>query len=278
MPLFRPRRSSKRVALSQQHPFSELPLILASGLGRSGTTVLRHCIGIHSKIAFTNEECNYIHDLMRSANSNLDYKNRLKALAVTTGSYWQLHHQLLLNLFWPADRWDSSKDYRALSTYSMLDPRASTGLKKTFAKLAVCYIIRNGIEVVSSYVSFPEFKHLDFKAVCKLWAFRQDMVDYQAHCPHFFLFRYEWFQQPDVFQKQLTAAFKSVGLDFEPDCLQPLTTKFHPTVFAGEPSESAGDLSRRRDRWKYWDDQQRDEFVNTCGPAMQAQGYEIPWI
>ena len=134
MALFKPGRfSDKRDSLAEPHPFSNLPLIIASGLGRSGTTVLRHCIAAHSQIASQNEECNYIHDLMRAADTNLDEKNHRKTLPVSQKSYWQLHRQLLLNLYWPMDQFDATANPRALSTYSMLDPRAAIGLKKRFS-------------------------------------------------------------------------------------------------------------------------------------------------
>ncbi len=278
MALFKTRLfSGKQESLSKPHPFSDLPLILASGLGRSGTTVLRHCLAAHSRSASQNEECNYIHDLIRAADTNLDNKNHLKTLPVSQDSYWQLHRQLLLNLYWPVDQLENMDQPRAISTYSMLDPRAAIGLKKAFPNLVVCYIIRNGIEVVSSYQSFPAFKHLEFEAVCQLWALRHDMFKYQAHQRHFFLFRFEWFQQPDLFQNQLEAALKFAGLEFEPRCMEPLKTKFHPTTFAGESPNAAKEMTARRDRWTLWNDQQRDLFATICGPAMKSLGYEILW-
>ncbi len=145
-------------------------------------------------------------------------------------------------------------------------------------KVAICYIIRNGIEVVSSYLSFAPFREMSFDQVCRLWALRHDMVQFANNHPHVFLFRHEWFQHPQQFRVQLTAAFSFVGLEYDIECDKPVKTVFHPTVFAGESREAASDISRRNERWKYWSSNQREIFVETCGEAMHAQGYQIPWL
>ena len=247
-------------------------------MGRSGTTLLRHCLGAHRCVDLFNHESNYIHDLMCAADNNLEYKNRLSSMPVEETVYWHLHHQLLLNMNWPVEHLRSDDGYKAISTYSMLDPRAAIGLKKTFPKLAICYIIRNGIEVVSSYMSFPAFKHLSFAEACKLWVLRYDMFDFAVTRDHVFLFRFEWLQQQqELFVDQLRKAYLFCGLDYDQQCSRPLSKRFHPTVFQGEPKDVAQDINRRSERWKYWTQAQRDEFAKRCGESMEAMGYDIPW-
>jgi len=253
-------------------------LLLASGLGRSGTTVLRNCLCAHPRIAGLNLESNYIFDSMRAADQNLEFEDRVKNMPVTEAAYWTLHQQLLLNLFWPTDQWADVEDAKAISTYSMLDPRAAIGLKKSFSQVAICYIIRNGIEVVSSYLSFSAFKGMTFEQICRLWALRHDMYQFADKHPHVFLFRYEWLQELQKFKDQLSQALAFVGLSYDIECELPLQTIYHPTVFAGESRQGASDITRRKERWRYWSQQQRDEFVVFCGEAMNAQGYDIPWV
>ena len=273
MALFKSNRSQPTLG---QHPFSELPLILASGVGRSGTTVLRNCLAAHPSVASYNHECNYIFELMRAV--SLHMERTVEPAPDGKAYFLQLHRQALLELYWSRADWKGPQKYSALSTYSMLDPRAAIGLKDVFPRLAICYIVRNGIEVVSSYVSFRAFQHMSFEQVCNLWALRQDMFQYQSAQKHVFLFRHHWMlEQPERFQKQLSDAYDSIGLTFHDDCLKPLTKQFHPTRFDGEARDAANDPAQRIDRWKLWTDDQRSTFVTICGEAMAAHGYEIPW-
>ena len=276
--LFKPHRFSRSSPDSGEHPLSDLPLILASGLGRSGTTVLRNSLCAHPQIAGGNFESNYIYDLMRSADKNLEHKDRVKNMPTSEADYWLRHRQLMLHLFWPADQLSETTNKLAISTYSMLGPRAAIALDKSFSRLAICYIIRNGIEVVSSYLAFEPFKKMTFEEICRLWALRNDMVNYARRQRHIFLFRFEWFQTPSKYKEELTKALAFIGLDYDVQCSAPLETIYHPTVFSGESRKDASDVSQRKERWKLWSAEQRQTFVALCGDAMKFQGYEIPWV
>ncbi|GAA4467437.1 sulfotransferase [Novipirellula rosea] len=260
-----------------EHPFFELPLIIASGLGRSGTTVLRQCLAAHPRVASYNKECNYIHNLMRAA--NLHVETFPESPPVGRREFWKVHRRALLDIYWPQANWRAPDEYSAISTYSMLDPRAAIGLKDAFPRLAICYIVRNGIEVVSSYNSFRGFKDMTFEDVCKLWSLRQDMLQYQSSQSHIFLFRHEWLiDELEAFKRQMADAFQSIGLNFDEACLAPLSTRFHPTRFIGEDRQAAKDPAQRTRRWKLWSDDQRETFATICGEAMENHGYEIPWL
>lgn len=276
--MFKPKRTTQSTSVTNAHPFTELPLILASGLGRSGTTVLRNCLCAHPQIAGFNFESNYFHDLLRAADQNLEYTDRVKNMPVTESAYWSAHRQLLLNLTWPTEQWSSRENKSAISTFSMLDPRAAIGLKKSFPDSAICYIIRNGIEVVSSYLSFDAFKDMSFGQICRLWALRNDMFQFANKHKHVFLFRYEWLQTPQTFLDQLSGALTHIGLPSDEQCAAPLATVFHPTQFPGESNQAAADVARRNERWKHWSREQRKEFVELCGDSMHTQGYAIPWL
>ena len=261
------------------HPYSDLPFLLVSGMGRSGTTVLRNCIAAHPQIETLNRESNYIFDLMRNAHVTIDKEFRVKNLNVSIPQFWQLHQQLVLDLHWPRNALTQKTHFKAISTYSMLDPRAAIAMSESFPRLSICYIVRNGIEVVSSYRSFKNFRHIDFEDCCRIWAFRFDMIQYVKHNPHCTLLRYEWLNDDLArYQEGLTEALKKCGVDFEPDCLQPVNTRFHPTRFEGESRAEAKNMAKRRDRWQLWTDIQRKQFAEICGDTMRQLGYEIPWI
>ncbi len=276
--MFRKLKSQNGTFGFGKHPYSDLPLLIVSGMGRSGTTVLRNCVAAHSKIECRNYESNYIHDLMRAATENEEKPSRIPALPVTAEEYWELHRQFLLNLLWPMDRTDFRREPQIISTYSMLDPRAAIGLDKTFSNLNIFYIVRNGIEVVSSYQAFEAFQHLSFEQVCKIWALRRDMHQYSADRTNFHLFRFEWLHEPELFGSKLAEALEKIGLSFEPACLEGLGKRFHPTTFPGESASDASDITRRSHRWQLWTEEQRQTFVEHCQLLMDELGYTIPWL
>ncbi len=276
MALFK-KRSNPTPSLQKQHPYTDLPLVLASGMGRSGTTLLRQCLNAHPAINCFNHEANYIYDLFRSAKLNLGFEMHDRFLPVSLKSYWHLHQQMVLNLFWGAEQISVSDSSKAIGTYSMLDKHAANGLNWSFPRLVICNIIRNGIEVVSSYISHPPFKHMTFTEVCRLWRLRNDMFKYCERHEHAFLFRHEWLLQGNRFVDQLAKALGSVGLTYDSKCERPLRKFSRASRFEGEPETAKRNLSHRKERWKYWSNQQLDEFEKICGPTMEYQGYEIPW-
>ncbi len=272
------RKLKPQIGGFRDHPFAELPLLIVSGMGRSGTTVLRNCVAAHTKIQCRNYESNYLHDLMRAATENEEKPSRIPALPVTAEEYWDLHRQFILHLLWPVDRTDFHGAPQMVATYSMLDPRASIGLDKAFSELTIFYIVRNGIEVVSSYQAFEAFRHLSFEQVCKIWALRRDMHQYGNGRLNFHLFRFEWLLDRDVFAAKLQLAFEKIGLTWEPSCLAGLEKQFHPTKFPGESDANASDMTRRCERWRLWTDVQRSIFVEHCGQLMDELAYSIPWL
>lgn len=270
---------SERSHLTTDHPFSDLPFLIVGGVGRSGTTVLRNCIAAHPQIETLNRESNYIFDLMRNAHVTIDKEFRVKNMVVSISDFWHLHQQLILDLHWPRKTLLPKNQPLAISTYSMLDPRAAIAMSQAFPRLSICYIVRNGIEVVSSYNSFKNFQHLEFEDCCRIWAFRFDMIQYVTQNPHCTLLRYEWLNDDrSRFQAGLTEAFNQSGIDFAPHCLKPLDTRFHPTRFQGETRADAKNMAKRRDRWQLWTDAQRDQFESICGNKMRELDYEIPWV
>lgn len=267
-----------KAELADEHPFFDRPFLLASGMGRSGTTVLRNCIAGHPDIQCLNQESNYIFHLMRGANLHLDSEFDRKNLIVKEPVFWELHRQFVLSLLWPIESDFPPSKPKAIATYSKLDPRAAIGMTETFPKLSICLIVRNGIEVVSSYRAFDHFRHMTFEEVCRNWQFHSLITQYVRDQPHCTLIRYEWLQEDQPkFASALTSALKRIGLKFHPSCLDPLNEQFHPTTYAGETEADANDLTRRKDRWKHWTDDERDVFAELCGDTMESLGYSIPW-
>lgn len=262
--------------MTGDHPFTNSPLLLVSGMGRSGTTVIRNCVANHPEINCLNQESNYIFHLMRGANLHLESSFDRKNLVIDETQFWSMHRQFILKMLWPQPTEQAPP--RAISTYSKLDPRAAIGLAETFSKLSICYVVRNGIEVVSSYRAFANFKHLSFEEVCRTWAFHSLITQYVIDQPHCTLVRFEWLQEDlPRFVTALGRSFEQVGLKFNDACRLPLAEQYHPTRYAGESSKDSRNLAKRRDRWQRWSDHERELFSELCGPTMQSLNYAIPW-
>lgn len=260
------------------HPFFELPFLAVSGLGRSGTTVLRNCVAAHPEIETLNRESNYLFSLMRGANLASEDQSLVKNLVLDRSSFWNLHRQMVLDLCWPEDRIKNRETTKAISTYTRLDPRAAMGLTESFSQATVLYTIRNGIEVVSSFQSFEAFQHLSFEQACTIWNSQLLMFQYCRDNPHAFLIRYEWLLEDRArWEEVFDQCLKHVGLDLHPSCLKPLGKRFHPTRYSGENSRDSKDMHQRKNRWRLWTNEQKTCFIDQCGATMDELGYEIPF-
>ena len=260
------------------HPYADIPMIVVSGLGRSGTTLLRNCIAAHPEIDARNQESNYLFSLMRGGNLAMEDEFLVRFLAVKTSEFWNLHREMILNLCWPKVQ-KANSSVKAIATYTKLDPRAAMGLEKTFKRLSIIYALRNGIEVVSSFQSFKPFQNLSFADACRLWSIRYDMFQYCRDNEHATLIRYELLaSDQEKWEASIDECLQRVGLSFHDGCRKPLSKPFAPTRFEGESRQDAKDLSKRKDRWRLWTEEQKDVFVDVCGQAMQDLGYEIPWL
>lgn len=261
------------------HPYWEIPLILVSGFGRSGTTILRKCIAAHHQIDCADRESNLIYDLMKVGRETREDKDRVKNLVVTQKEYWMLFRHMILHLNWPLNQIKRDSPPRAIATYSAMSPVSAIGLAKTFPKHRILWIVRNGIEVVSSRMNFDAFKRADFREICRAWQISMQMLDYGKKWGNFSVFRHEWLQDENLTNDHFRSLFHELELSFDEACAKVAqSTQVHPTKILGETKPDRRDLTMRANRWKYWTDEQRRIFVEECSKAMQELGYGIPWV
>jgi hypothetical protein len=257
------------------HPYESVPVILVSGIGRSGTTALRHAFSAHPEVDSTGCENNIIYDVVEAARHNCSYWSRKGTMRVVQPAYDRQFKLLLLNLLWPGPRRGTARPNILVATSDMSADRADF-FCQVFPGCRIPYIVRNGIEVLSSRMEHENFKDVAFEEHCHTWVRSYDMARWGVNREEFVVVRHEALvDNPD---KTVAEALSSCGLSSHADCVNAVAeTRFHPTAAAGESAEAGGDLKQRHQRWEGWSDSQRATFEEICGEAMDYFGYPMPW-
>ncbi len=259
------------------HPYEGLPVILAAGVGRSGTTALRHALEAHPLLDATGCENNIIFDVLETARQNCTYPSRRGTMRVARPAYDRQFRLLLLNLLWPEPRRGQARPRMLLAATDLTVDRAEY-FAEAFPGGRIAYIVRNGIEVLSSRLTHPNFKDVPFEEHCRIWQRAAELAAWGGERADFALVRHEALLQPDPARAAIAAMLVRLRLPFEEACVSVVTKKqFHPTAFSAESTADAADLTRRQERWRLWTDDQRRVFETLCGKAMQSLGYALPW-
>ena len=260
------------------HPYARIPPVILSGVGRSGTTALRMSLGTHPQIIYNSSENNIVMDILETGVHNCTYPSRKASMQMSQDRYDKVFRNLILSVLYPgpqlaviqAKRWMASTD---------INPRLAEYLRQLFPEMRLVYLVRNGIEVVSSRMVFEGFKDRPFEWQCEVWAKSEKMARWGVKRDYFYLIRHESLLDEHSISRVLTGVWSWLGLKNDPCCAEALAANtFHPTTFAGEASSTVKNLLTRKSRWEYWSDEQRNVFVKYCSSAMNYFGYEIPWL
>lgn len=258
------------------HPYTDLPFVILSGVGRSGTTVLRKSLGIHPQIIYNGDENNIIHDILKCALHNCSIPSRKGAMQVSKKKYNNLFKQLILNLLYPKAKKTSTT--KIILAFSNLDINLSEYFLELFPNGKIIYLVRNGIEVTASRILFGSFKSNSFLSHLYKWQKSKHMVEWGINHPQFFfLMRHEFFINKEDASKQLAELWKFLNISPNPNPLKNILTKlYHPTNTLSENNRSNDQLSKRQDRWHTWTQEQKHQFITHCKEAMDYFEYKIP--
>jgi Sulfotransferase family len=259
------------------HPFYGIPPIIVSGVGRSGTTALRMSLGEHPGIVYNQAENNILMDLLVAGLHNCTYPSRKASMQMGQERYDKAFRNLILNVLYPRPRF-SLKTPTHWMALSDITPRLAQYLKQLFPKARIVYIVRNGIEVVSSRMVFEGFKNRPFNWQCEVWAKAEETARWGQQQDNFFLIRHETLLDQDTTARVFDELWTWLGLKNDFRCVEALWSKsYHPTILSSEDAGTSADLRQRTLRWKYWNEEQRQIFASRCAAGMQYFGYEIPW-
>lgn len=260
------------------HPYVKTPPLVLSGVGRSGTTALRMSLGRHSNIVYNGAENNIVMDILQTALHNCSYPSRKASMQMSPSRYNKAFRNLILGMLYPRPVLRITKTGRWMVSTDITPPLAEY-LKELFPEMRLIYLVRNGIEVVSSRMVFDGFRERPFSWQCEIWARAEPMIRWGLEQDYFYLIRHESLLDRESVSQVFGDLWRWLGLKDDSRCLETLTGSiYHPTSFANEDSSKACDLRNRTSRWEFWDDEQRDIFVKHCSSAMAFLNYKIPWL
>ncbi|QYK47849.1 MAG: sulfotransferase [Phycisphaeraceae bacterium] len=270
------------------HPYDRVPLTILSGVGRSGTTILRQALSKHPDLDSTDLENNIILDLLEAASRNRTIPSRFHALRVPEAIYEAHFAALLLRLLWPCPR---ARTPERLLAYTNLRPQGADQLLRLFPHARIIYIVRNGIEVVGSRLRFAPFQDRDVGSHAETWRVAHDMARWGEKRREFLLVRHEWLLAPDGPERMMDTILPFLGLTRHQPCTDHFRSELvHPTsdrpgsileakaLTPADPTKPINlSLRDRAERWKDWNPDDRLAFDRTCAEAMAYFGYTVPW-
>ncbi len=262
------------MTIPEPHPYSNTPLVLITGVGRSGTTAVRESLGQHPDLHYTGRENNIIFDVLDTALRNCTMPSRRFAMRVDEETYDAAFRQLLLKLLWPGPR---PEGCRRLLAYSGLRPELAEYLGRVFPGVRIIQVVRNGIEVVASRMRYAGFAQQPFEHQAAVWNETMHLARWGNDHDDFLLVRHEQLIATDGPQTEMARICQFLGLPEVSICAENLQQRdYHPT----SDDESVTQMAPRGDRaerWRTWTAEQRAIFDMTCGTAMDYFGYQRPW-
>lgn len=272
--------------------------IFVIGTGRSGTTVLLEALGAHPNVLAAWGEAPSIRDFGRLAEtytaddnsgaylrttnrlSERRYLGALRRLSFETtfgrdgGLYARCRaigerlvkyrrSPLRLRL---VSRWCAK---------TFPDEQSFRGLLALYPDAQFLWIVRNGLDVVYSRTRFKGFRQMDFAKQCRTWATSIETYDWVRRTSRALELRHEnLVAEPDAFFERVHA-FLNLRQHPGParfaksTLIHPLDRKTQAKVDVKQA------LERRDDAWDLWTDEEKQTFLQICGPAMETMGYRI---
>ena len=259
------------------HVLEDVPLLLATGQGRSGTTVLTKALAEHPAIYSNRVESNVMKDVLVAGHASSSMASRARQMVLPRDQHDLVFRRMLLELLFPTDRWTGDAKPLALSTFSAMSPDAAEFATAVFPGIHFANIVRHGVEVVASRMVHRSLGKHSFEEHCRAWAAAQEMAEWGAERANFSLIRHEDLLTAETCVPLFNRLFESANLPASNASSEyVLNHRFNQTAYEQETNHDSENLNRRSQRWQLWSEPQRHEFVRLCGPAMEYFGYEIP--
>lgn len=251
------------------HPYEDAPLLVLTGVGRSGTTALRKALALHPGIVSTGHEHNVVFDILQLAHKNRTEYSRRYAMQTTDEAHDDLFRTLIYDLVFPR----SSSGPGPIPAggcamlFTNLFPDAASYLTHALPNARVVNLVRSGLEVVASRQRHSAFQSHGFERNCAAWASAGPMAKWCEENPRALLVRHENLKLNPAAELDHISDFMSLARSERPATHLEEET-YHPTSCAQTSTSSA---------WETWTAEERMTFVAHCAQSMHQLGYAIPW-
>ncbi len=273
--------------------------IFILGISRAGKTTLNKVLIRHSKIAFLSgsQESPFISHIATlayqvEASEKSRYLSskiclpktylyeKLKLLCVET-SYGKMcgFKEILKSMVL---KWDFPITKRYWCTQTFPSQEAYQGLQILYPQVKFIYLVRHPIGVVHDTMlkMKAKGKDTDLKATCLRWKNICESRTYMFGKDNVLIMKSEdLFREPE---RTLRSLFSFLNLKMERGSLvylKKLITKSEDQaneLFRDLKVDLRGSENNFREIMLGWDERQRSEFMDICGPGMQLLGYDFP--
>jgi hypothetical protein len=249
--------------MDEPHPYTDLPLIVVTGVGRSGTTALRKALGCHPDIISTDHEHNVVFDILGVAHKDRTEYSRRYAAQVSDSEHDALFRELVLGLIFPVCKPDTQN--KSVLLFTNLCPRTGDYLLEAFQRAQVVCLVRNGIETVHSRTKHAAFGLQSFKRHCQIWNNAGVMERWSKTNSRSMLVRHENLKQDA--NEAIESIIDFCNLTGSAAPAQHINNSTH------HPTQTDGQAG-----WQSWTADQRQIFERLCSDEMTSLGYQIPWL
>lgn len=262
--------------------------VFVSGIARSGTTALRMSLGLHPELYSDQRENMVVADILHQALLNRTLPDRIASLSVSPEAFDRAFERLFNELIWSGHAECPSR--LRMGAFHIM-PMTRDYFFQIFPNSKVVYLVRNGIQVISSRKLHNLLKLKSFDEHCTAWLRSYKMYKWGLEHPdEFFLVRHEWLIDRPKMQAVLQQLYGWLEIRWDDAPLVNLfANRYGATRHSQEELAQTADYARlslserqlleqtRSERWRFWTGDERAMFEERCGQAMREMGYSIPW-
>lgn len=247
-------------------------LFLAS-TGRSGTTIVRRSLGLHSDIYYNGKENNIVQDLLGVAQKNCTARSRQTAMVVDQTEYNEVFRQAIIRLIWPDPKLVERSVWMAAinPTGDLLDY-----ISDVFPKAIFICLVRNPKGMISSRMRYRSFQSLPFESHCQTWMRSESVYRWcLANPDRGFVMRHEWLYSGEL-PSLLSRLFELISLQNESAVIENIESVVtHPTGESdvSDQGQRKAFFESKNRRWNDWTVEQKESYQHICGEFAEELGY-----